>query len=159
LAQWLANASAVAGSFGYANLHVWLTTVGLERWNFPASFLALMALGVWTYRHRNGDVWVALGVAGLVARCWTYHFSYDDLLIVLPVIALFRLATRSPSADGSDVVAGVLLATCTVVMLIPEMLRNSRPPWPLLFSLTHTMVWILMLIFLLEQARRPPMHA
>ena len=156
LAQWFANASAVAESFGYANLHAWLATIGLERWNFPASLLALMALGVWTYHHRHSDLWIVLGVTGIVTRFWTYHLSYDDMWIVLPMIALFRLATRGPAAGGRDVLAGVLLAACTVVMLTPETLRHSPPPWPLLFSLTHTVVWVGMLIFLLDWARRFP---
>jgi hypothetical protein len=44
-------------------------------------------------------LWLLLGVTALVARFWTYHRWYDDLLILLPMIALFRIAQQRPSAD------------------------------------------------------------
>ena len=103
---------AVWGSVygGYANLHSWLAAFGLQTWNRPASLLALAALGVWIYCHRHRDLWCLLGVTALVSRLWTYHRLYDDLLIVLPMITLFRIAKQSPSADGSGVVCAEPLA-------------------------------------------------
>jgi hypothetical protein len=154
LRGWLANSSALAVRGGYANLHVWLFTLGLEQWILPASLLALMALGFWTYRHRHGDFWLLLGVAALVGRFWTYHRLYDDLLILLPMVTLFRIAKRSPSADGGDVVAGVLLAFTILAMLAPARLRYAPWPWYLLFTGGHALVWVAVLIFLLDRARR-----
>jgi len=156
--QWFTNASTIAASAGYANLNAWLSAVGMERWNAAASLLALLGLGIWTYRHRQGDLWVALGVTGLVTRLWTYHLSYDDLWILLPSIALFRLASSGPAADGSDVLAGVVLAAAAVVMLIPETVRHLSAPWPLVFSVSHTIVWTAMLVLLLACAERVPLQ-
>jgi hypothetical protein len=154
LRGWLANSSALAVRGGYANLHVWLFTLGLEQWILPASLLALMALGFGTYRHRHGDFWLLLGVAALVGRFWTYHRLYDDLLILLPMVTLFRIAQRGPSTDGSDVVAGMLLAITILAMLVPARLRYAPWPWYLLFTGGHALVWIAVLIFLLDRARR-----
>ncbi len=39
-------------------------------------------------------------------------------------------------------------------MLIPETVRHLSSPWPLVFSLSHQMVWIPMLLVLLHRARR-----
>jgi hypothetical protein len=154
------SASAVGGASwgamrgGYANLHSWLAAFGLQMWNRPASLLVLAALGIWTYHHRHRDLWLLLGITALVARLWTYHRLYDDLLIVLPMITLFRIAKQSPSADRSGVVAGVLLAASWVAVLSPPHLLLCPPPWNWLFQAEQTVVWVAVLAFLLDQARR-----
>jgi hypothetical protein len=150
--DWLAGSLGVRG--GYANLHDWLVTLGLEAAALPASLLVLAALGVWTYRHRHGDFWLLLGVTALVARFWTYHRLYDDLLILLPMIALFRLARSGPSDDGRDVTAGVLLVITWMATLAPARVLSFPPPWDWLFATGQTIVWTLVLIFLLIQVRR-----
>jgi len=149
LAQWIANSQGAA-RFGYANVSAWCTALGLERLSLPASFSLLIMLGVWTYRYRHADVWILLGVAALVARLWTHHLGYDDVVIVIPLAASFRLARGE--RYGGDVVAGALIAITSVVMLTPESVRHARAPWPLLFSLEHTLVWIPLLLLLLARA-------
>ena len=79
---------------GYANEHSWLEAIKLEGLEGPASLLALMILGFWVYRYRRADIWILMGVTALVARFWTYHMWYDDLLILLPMVALFRIANQ-----------------------------------------------------------------
>jgi hypothetical protein len=117
--------------------------------------LVLAALGVWAYYHRQQDLWLLVGVTALVARLWTYHRVYDDLLIVLPMVTLFRLAKQSPSADKSGLVAGVLLAACWVaVIIVPTRVLLWPPPWNWLYQAGQILVWGAVLIFLLGQARR-----
>lgn len=157
--EWLQSGSgaAVGGSVeapGYTNVHSWLGAAGLEEWNLPASLLVLGALGFWTHRHRHGDLWLLLGVAALIARFWTYHRWYDDLLILLPMVALFRIAMRGPATDGSDVLAGALLATTTVAMLAPGGLYLLPAPWNMLYVAGQITAWMIVLIFLLDRARR-----
>jgi hypothetical protein len=154
LHDWLARGSALAVRAGYANLHIWLTTLSLEEWGLPASFFAMVALGCWTYRHRHGDIWLLLGVTALVARFWTYHRLYDDTLILLPMVALFRIAKRAQPTAGGDVIAGVLLSITILVMLAPARLGFLPAPWDLLFKGGHAIVWIAVLVFLLDKARR-----
>lgn len=154
LQGWLVRGSTEAVEGGYANLQIWLSVFGLGEWIFPASLVTLMALGFWTYRHRHGDFWLLLGVTALVARFWTYHRLYDDFLVLFPMIALFRIAKRGPSTDGSDMVAGMLLAITIFAMLAPARLRYAPWPWYLLFTGGHALVWIAVLIFLLDRARR-----
>ncbi|MCI0627900.1 MAG: DUF2029 domain-containing protein [Acidobacteria bacterium] len=104
IGDWLEHGRqlAVAEGWGYANLHSWLAAFGLQAWNLPASLLVLGALGVWVYRHRRIDLWLLLAVSAVVARIWTYHRLYNDLLILFPMIACFRIAKRGPAADGGD---------------------------------------------------------
>jgi hypothetical protein len=86
------------------------------------------AICCWTYCHHHRDFWLLLGVAALVARIWTYHGLYDDLLILLPALTLFRMVKRGPSADGSDMAAGVLLALTWLGALAPARLLSYPPP-------------------------------
>ena len=151
--DWLASALAVAVRGGYANIPIWLGALGLKALVFPASFIVLAALGLWTYRHRHGDFWLLLGVTAIVARIWTYHRLYDDLLILIAMITLCRIAKRGPSDDGTDVLAGALLAITWVAALAPARF-HAVTPWDWVFGGAQIMVWIAVLIFLLRQARR-----
>ena len=152
ITAWLQNSSGLATHGGYADLDVWLAEAGLARWGLPASLLALVLLGVWTYIHRTVDVWLILGVTSAVARLAVYHLVYDDLLMLLPMLALFRIAKRGAPAEGRDVLAGILLAIMIVIMLAPARLQFPTSPWLPLFVTIHAVVWLVVLLFLLRQA-------
>src|SRR3972149_452115 len=152
--DWTVRISAVAVRVegGYANLSIWLATLGLEELSLPASLLVLVALGFWIFLHRHLDIWLLLGVTAIVACFWTYHRWHSDLLILLPMITLFRIAKQDSSADRSAVLAGVLLAITVLAMFAPYRVLYLPSPWSLLFTGGHAIVWIVMLIFLLYQA-------
>ncbi len=152
--DWMARVTVIAEreGGGYANLNIWLSNLGLEEWSLPASLLALLSLGFWVYYHRDLDLWLLLGVSALVARFWTYHRWHDDLLLLIPMITLFRIAKREPSANGSGVMAGMLLALTVLAMLAPYRVQDLPSPWYLLFTGGHAVIWIFILIFLLYQA-------
>jgi hypothetical protein len=152
---WLARSSEIAvtsGQGNVANLHVWLGSIGLDAWILPTSSIVLLALGFWIYCYRDVDLWLLLGVTAYVTRFWTYHRWYDDLLILLPMVALFRIAKQPPACEGADVAAGILLAVTTVAMLAPGGLFLFPPPWNLWYLTGQIIVWIAGLIFLLYQA-------
>jgi len=152
--EWLAGSSKLAAHAGTANVHVWLGALGLERWMLPASLLLLLTLGLWTYRHRRADLWLLMGVAAIIARFWTHHRWYDDLLILLPMVALFRIARRGPGADRSDVLAGVLLGLTLLTTLAPGGLYLFPWPWNRVYVAGQVVVWVAVLFFLLDRARR-----
>ena len=157
LQDWAAGgvqiATGASTEWSYANLHSWAAVLGLEKWNTSVSLLALAGLGLWVYWHRHADLWLLLGVTALLTRLWTYHGIYDDVLILLPMLALFRVAKQSRAADGG-VVAGILLASTTLAMLAPARLLFSPQPWRLLFAAVHAIIWLAVLMFLLERAHR-----
>ncbi len=148
----LARGSALAVSAGSVNLHILLGAFGLEKWILPASFLAFLGLGVWIHRHRHVDLWLLLAVTALFARFWAYHRFYDDVLLVLPEIALFRLVKRGPSSDDADVAAAALLAITSVGMLVPIRLMFWSPFLARLITYGNAVVWIVTLVFLMKQA-------
>lgn len=154
LARWTARASEFGTHSGEANLHIWLATLGLGQWRLASSALALAALGLWTYRHRRGDVWLLLGVTAIVARLWTYHQWYDDLLILLPMVALFRVAKQDASSGAAGVVAGGLLAAAVAAMLAPGARYLLPAPWNGLCEAGQVAIWLAMLAFLICRAAR-----
>jgi hypothetical protein len=152
--QWMGAATLVAAEGGYANLHTWLAYVGLQEWILWASLLVFAALGFWIYRHRKGDFWILLGVTAIVARLSTYHRVYDDVLILLPMVALFLIAKRETSSDSTRIAAGLFLAATILSMLAPARLENLAWPWSLMFTGGHALLWLAVLSFLLDRARR-----
>ena len=138
---------------GFANEHSWLDAVSLEGWQTPASLLSLGILGCWIYRYRRADIWILLGVTALVARFWTYHMWYDDLLILLPRIALFRIANQRLRFAAADMLAGPLLAVTILTMFAPGGLYLLPLPWNKLYVVLQTIAWVAVLIFLLNHAR------
>jgi len=108
---------------------------------------------VWIYRHRQKDIWLLLGVTALVTRFWTYHRWYDDLLILLPMIALFRVTKQAPGTkDG--ITASVILAITLLFMLAPGGLYLFPPPWNMLYVVGQIIVWFVGLTFLLNLTQR-----
>jgi hypothetical protein len=96
-------------------------------------------------------LWLLLDFTALVARFWPYHRWYDDLLILLPMNALFRIAKQRPSADGGDVVAGAFLAITMLAMLALGGLYLLPSLWNMLYVAGQTIVWIVVLVFLLDR--------
>jgi hypothetical protein len=102
LRSWLSisRETALGARYGYMNLHEWMSAAGAGEWIPYGSLLALLLLGAWVRRHRGGPVWLALGVAAIVARTWTYHALYDDLLLLVPIVALVRAAHEARAGEG-----------------------------------------------------------
>jgi hypothetical protein len=153
LQELLTHVSGLASWGGYANLHSLLATLGLENWSLPSSLLVLAALGVWIYRNRQKDIWLLMGVTALVTRFWTYHGWYDDLLILLPMVALFRVAKQSP-VSRERVMSGGLLAITLLMMLAPGGLYLLPPPWKMLYVTGQIFAWLITLIFLFFLTQR-----
>lgn len=148
-----ANGARVAGRNGYLDLSLWLHQSGYPQLLLPAAVLVLAALGVWAYRRRDADIWVLLGVTGIVARLWTYHSVYDDVLILPAMLALFRLAKANTGDTG--VVAGLLLGLNVASMLALGSWTSERSPMFLATATIHAAVWITTLGFLVFCSRGP----
>ena len=93
LTAWIDNGHGHVAR-GYGSVAGWANALGLEGWIVPLGLAMLAGLGLWVYRHRDADLWVLLGVSAFVARFFTYHYYVDDLLLLVPMIPLLRLATQ-----------------------------------------------------------------
>jgi hypothetical protein len=156
--RWIAGSQEVLAhsvvEFSNSNLHSWSSYFGLERWHPVGSFLMIIALGVWTYFYRRVDLWQLIGVTALVTRFYTYHGWYDDVLITLPVIALFRIAKSGKLKEEYNLAAGLLFAITLLFLVAPGGLYLFPSPWNLLYVQVQTCIWLTVLIFLLFYARQ-----
>ena len=155
LRDWLTLSSQVATRAGSANLHAWLGALGLGAWIAPASLLALLVLGLWVWRHRAGDIWVLAAVCALVSRFWAHHAWYDDLILLLPLAALWRQASHEASVVRR-VVAGLLVCAALAVSLAPGGLYILPEPLRSIYVTAQACIWLAVLAFLLTavEARR-----
>ena len=171
LREWINVAQIVSARGGdYANLSAWLNDAGLARLVPAVSLVVFVALGLWLYRYRHVDLWVRLGVVAIVTRFLAYHRLYDDVLIVVAFVALFRIVT-SVAANTNPVVepslpvaservardrtvAAALIATSMFFMLLPARMGTAPAPWHQIFNVSHTVTWLGVLVFLGWHAAR-----
>ena len=149
----VANGRRLATAEGYANIDAWFVAVGMADRAPVVSILVLAALGGWILAHRNTDLWVRIGVTAIVARLWMYHWHYDDLLVVLPMIALFRIAKMHPRHDVAAA-AGVLFAINIPATLLLARWQEAASFAGWLFVWGHPIVWVCDLVFLAVVAAR-----
>jgi hypothetical protein len=136
---------------GVPNLHMLLSGLGLGAWMTPASLLLLGLMGAWMVRRRAADPWVLLGIAGVVARLWAHSTLYDDAFLLLPTLALFRIALRT---GGFGSWAGKLFFGAWVVLLTPTWaVYDLGPVVAILIHAFHTALWVGVLAYLVAHAR------
>lgn len=155
--QWYGRASREAGlssAQAHANIHSWLGSLGLQRLNLPVSLLILALLGVLLHVYRRSDVWIRLGMAAVVARIWSHHYRYDDMLLIIPLIALIRLAMRAEGAKEGKGAAMLMVLLLGFSLLAPARLMFLARPWTSLFESTQTLIWLASLAYLVYRARR-----
>lgn len=149
---WLVDSSALATRGGYANLHIWLGNLGLKQLIFPFSFVFISAFGIWLLIFRNIDIWIQLGVAAIIARIWTYHRLYDDILIVVPMITIFRIVKNNQLSRNESLAAELLILVSWLGLLSPGSILLLPFPLGTLFRTGQAIIWISMLIFLFYYA-------
>jgi hypothetical protein len=137
---------------GYASVHDLLAAVGLARWNWPVSLAILLLLGAWIFRNRQADLWLLLAVTAIVARVWTYHRWYDDLLLLVPLITLFRITKQPRFSPQTKTLAAGLFFWIWLFLLAPGVLYTVRSP-DILVGIQVT-GWIAGLVFLAYQVHR-----
>jgi hypothetical protein len=147
LFEWTAFTVSTHGS---ADLAFWLRFLGLPGAIMIASLIVLAMLGLWVRQNRRVDFWVLMGVCAIVARMWTYHMMYDDLLIVLPIVALFRVARYGSCTDARGVIAALLLTIAWAALEVPGSLARLPSPWHLIYNVGQSLIWLAVLIFLVD---------
>ena len=152
-ADWLSHAGTQLGTRGHASVHTWLEAAGLSDWMLSVSLLLVCVMGVWTMRYQQVEPWILLSVAALIARFWVDHQVFDDLLLWVPLIALFRLA-KTLQSQAFRVAAAFLFGLNWLVLMAPARFLNRSFPISTLAIGGQTVLWIGSLIFFLFLAQR-----
>lgn len=151
--QWalrgIQSSSYDATQWSHNNLHSWSTALGIEKWNPMLSIIMMAALGAWVYIHRSMDLWALIGVCAVVSRFWTYHGWYDDLLILMPMITLFRMTQSESASDTQRLSAGIFLAAAWLSTLAPGGTYLLPHPWRMIYTTAQSITWTAILFFLI----------
>lgn len=135
---------------GYGSVATWASDLGLDGWIVPLGLAMLAGLGLWIFRHRRADLWVLLGVSAFVARFFTYHYYVDDLLFLIPLIALFRLVTR----DRRDRAAAIVFLLGALSQLTPtRWFTELGPRIESATEMSQILLWVAAVAVLIRACR------
>lgn len=145
------NAHSILGFLNFGGLDF----VQFSGWNQLASLTALTLLGIWAYRNKAQDIWTLVSVAAIVSKYWTYHGWYDDLVLIIPMLALFKLSAWDRQAlDYSQLlVARSLFVAMLLIMLAPGGAHLLPQPWSSVYLVVQTLTILSVLSFLTAQRR------
>jgi hypothetical protein len=145
----VSNGAALASRVFDGNIHYVLARLHLPHLALPASAAGLLLLGWWIASVRRAEWWVLAGVTAIFTRFWVYHRTYDSVLLLVPEIALFRIASAAGSMTMRRAAEALLAATVI----------SGLPPWNLhyipherLWIVGQTLVWAVDLVFLVRCA-------
>jgi len=112
------------------NLHSVMVYLGHAHLITIGTMLVLVLIGIWVWFHRNSSIWLLMGVVAVVTRFYTYHGWYDDILLLFPLLALFRITRDSATySSATRVIAGVMFAATLVSILAPGGTYLLCFPW------------------------------
>lgn len=151
--DWLAHAGTQLGTRGHASLHTWLEAAGRSDWMLPASLLLFGAMAIWTAVYRQARPWILLSVAAMIARFWVDHQVFDDLLLWIPLIALFRLA-RVDSTLWVRIAAASLFTLNWFALMAPARFLTDYHPLSDVAVPIQTAIWMGLLLFFMMLAHR-----
>lgn len=140
--------SQVVVKVGHAHLPLWLGELGLGSWSGPASLVVLLGLGCWLTRQRGVGLWPVLGVSALIGRLASYHGVYDDSLVLIALVALYRDACRADAFSRRRAWARALLVLVSLTLLLPASLATMGPPFSILHHVLAPLVWLAAAVFL-----------
>lgn len=151
----------IGGSYG----NIQAALIGLGQVDSPLMValpaIALVGCGLWIHLRRDADPWLLMAVAALVARMGWYHRVYDDLLTIVPVIALLRVAggrRRDGVGDARARLALLLAIACVAVAVLPARMhawRGGLAATVLAVNTATVAIWLAALVFLAREARVP----
>jgi len=137
---------------GYLSLANGLAFLGYSGWRTIASLIALGGIGTWCFVSQRRDPALQVAVVAIFARLWTYHRVYDDMLLILTLVGLVRLARWRADGGADDpaalILAGLLLGT----QLFPPMVMSAASPQRAPFVVALGLVWAVAFTFLISRS-------
>jgi len=148
LADWADVSRQVTLGEPGPHLPHWLAILGKPDWLTPLTLVGLASWGSWVWLYRERDIWLLAGVGALVTRVLFYHRIYDDMLILFPMLALWRVTSRANATSAAKWIAGGLVGMTWLGMQAPGDLHRWEYPWNLLYEIGQPVIWLIDLCFL-----------
>lgn len=139
---------------GYVHLHRLMIGIGLADYRVFGSLLGLALLGAWVYVHRFAGIWPLLGLTAIFSRLWIYHRVYDDLILLIPMIALCRIFQTLRLEGKSARMPAFLLVANGFFLLAPSGILRWDSHFSRAYETLIGLVWIGTALFLGAVARR-----
>ncbi len=156
MAQWHANTqeamidpSIFKNSFG--NLHSSLHALGFDAWLSTASLSVLSLLLAWIALYRRGDLWGLMSVCAIVSLLYTYHGWYDHLLMLVPMIATYRIARQTHTPPKQRAISGILMGALLFSTIAPGGIYLFPSPFREIYVAGQVSLWLIVLFFLVHQ--------
>jgi hypothetical protein len=144
--------------FGVINLHLLLWWAGLGSWMTPVSLLVLTVASAWTWLRRDARPWILLGVGAILTRVWAHSTPFDDAFLLIPTIALFKIAFGPGSLSPARIGAGWLFAAAWAALLTPTWALFQFKPVAWAIHGIHAVFWTMVLVFLVGIVERDRVH-
>jgi hypothetical protein len=159
LLDWLGREDIMNLALGSVNVYLWLHWSGIDGSMLAASVVMLGAFGLWAWRYRHVAPFHVLGVSAIVSRLWIHHRAFDDVVLVVVAVVLFRIAREAWGRGREATVAVLLLGAIYALGHAPyAYLSGERPVLWLVTEVGRTVAWLAALGFLVWHAalgRRP----
>ena len=118
--QWIDNALSgathAATGVNSVNQQGVFQMLNLPDLDFAIALTMLLGVGGWVAWRRRADPWLLVGLVAIVARLWTYHAGYDNLLLLLPLIVLYRIYKQT--SNRQIAILAILLFTLGVLSTV-----------------------------------------
>ncbi len=140
--EYLDSTKVLDRGWGYGSLHTLFGMHGLHGLVIPAALAALLLLGVWVFRNRRGDPLLVAAVTAMVARFWTYHQIYDDLLMFVPLAFLWKRLGERRGNGAVRLTVTAIVAAASFTLVAPGrwyLLPDSAEP---VLNTIRTAVWL-----------------
>ena len=153
--QWQATAheamyTAPVFTNSSGNLHSLFHSLDIDDWLTAASLGLLGTLLAWIASHRRGDLWGMMSVCAFASLFHTYHGWYDDSLLLIPMIALYRIATEADERPVLRAAGGALMAATLLSTLAPGGEHLFSSPLRDVYISGQVSVWLCVLAFLMR---------
>jgi len=136
------------------NLHSVLSVIGKPELIGPLSFVPLLLLGAWVWLRRRGHLLSLLGVSAIVARFSSYHGWYDDVIMLMPLVALLHW-THAAASGRARTVATWLSLWFALFLLAPGGIYALPPALANTYAIAQAVCWLASLVFLVSMTRVP----
>lgn len=114
-------------------------------WLSLGALLCVALLVLWCHRRRQADVWQLAGVLGLATLFVTFHRWYDDVLTLLPLLALLRAGGRSGWQSRRGRWLALLVGLLLLVSVAPGGLYALPAAWAAASFVLQRLIWLLVL--------------